>query len=165
MSTIFLQFVNISITAGWIVLAVILLRLLLKKAPKWMNCLLWGIVGIRLVFPFSIESVLSLIPSKETITTTQYSSRPYIETGFMAVDKPINNYLGDRYFEGVTVPTNHFANLTTILAIIWLPGTFIMLSYSIISYLRLRRNLRTATIYMTMYAKVKWCPLHLFLVL
>lgn len=93
-----------------------------------------------------IESVLSLIPSKETITTTQYSSRPYIETGFMAVDKPINNYLGDRYFEGVTVPTNHFANLTTILAIIWLLGTFIMLSYSIISYLRLRRNLRTATI-------------------
>ena len=62
----FLEIVNISITAGWIVLAVLVLRLLFRKAPKWLNCVLWGIVALRLVFPFSIESVFSLIPSAQS---------------------------------------------------------------------------------------------------
>ena len=68
MADIFLKIVNMSISASWIVLAVLLLRLLLKKAPKWITVLLWGIVAIRLICPFSIESVMSLIPSTETIS-------------------------------------------------------------------------------------------------
>ena len=67
MSELFLKIVNMSISASWVVIAVLTLRFCLKKAPKWVNVLLWGIVAARMVFPFSIESVLSLIPSAETI--------------------------------------------------------------------------------------------------
>ena len=67
MTEFFLNIVNMSISAGWIVLAVLILRLLLKKAPKWITVLLWGIVAFRLICPFSIESALSLIPSAQTI--------------------------------------------------------------------------------------------------
>ena len=72
MNSVFLQLVNVSITAGWVVLAIILLRLVLKKAPKWTRCLLWLVAGVRLVFPFSIESIFSLIPSAKTIDTAKY---------------------------------------------------------------------------------------------
>ena len=61
MSELFLKIVNMSISASWVVIAVLTLRFCLKKAPKWVNVLLWGIVAARMVFPFSIESVLSLI--------------------------------------------------------------------------------------------------------
>ena len=71
----FLALVNISITAGWIVLAVLLIRFLFRKAPKWFNCVLWGIVALRLIFPFSVESVFSLIPSAQTIEP----NLPYID--------------------------------------------------------------------------------------
>ena len=70
MSELFLKIVNMSISASWVVIAVLTLRFCLKKAPKWVNVLLWGIVAARMVFPFSIESVLSLIPSAETISPT-----------------------------------------------------------------------------------------------
>ena len=69
MSSFFLEIVNMSISASWIVLAVLLLRLLLKKAPKWITVLLWGIVAVRLICPISIESAMSLMPSAETINT------------------------------------------------------------------------------------------------
>ena len=80
MTEIFLKIFNMSISAGWIVLAVLILRLLLKKAPKWINVILWGIVGARLVFPFSIESVMSLIPSAETISMVPDAPRPNFES-------------------------------------------------------------------------------------
>ena len=67
MNELFLKIINMSISASWLVLAVVILRFVLKKAPKWINVLLWGIVAIRLICPFSFESVLSLIPSAETI--------------------------------------------------------------------------------------------------
>ena len=69
MAAIFLKLFNMSIAAGWLILAVLVLRLLLKKAPKWVSCLLWAIVAVRLVSPFSLESGWSLIPSAETIVS------------------------------------------------------------------------------------------------
>ncbi|MGN8963335.1 M56 family metallopeptidase [Bariatricus sp. HCP28S3_D3] len=67
MNELFLKIINMSISASWLVLAVLILRFVLKKAPKWVNVLLWGIVAVRLICPFSFESALSLIPSSETI--------------------------------------------------------------------------------------------------
>ena len=67
MSNLFLHLLNISITAGWIVLVVVLLRFVLKKAPKWIRVVLWGLVAVRLLVPVSIESALSLVPSAETV--------------------------------------------------------------------------------------------------
>ena len=62
-----MEILNRSIAAGWMILAVIALRGLLRKAPKWMICLLWALVAVRLVCPFSMESVFSMIPSRETM--------------------------------------------------------------------------------------------------
>ena len=67
MNELFLKIINMSISASWLILAVLILRLVLKKAPKWVNVLLWGIVAVRLICPLSFESALSLIPSSETI--------------------------------------------------------------------------------------------------
>lgn len=145
MNSFFLNLVNISITAGWIVIAVMILRLFLKKAPKWINCILWGIVGLRLIFPVSIESIFSLIPSKETINTSFYEAKPYIETGFSAVDTQLHDYIGDRYFEGVTVPTGLFANITSVLSVIWIVGLAVMLAYALITFLNLHRKMSTST--------------------
>ena len=69
MDDVFLKLVNLSISASWLILAVLVLRVVLKKAPKWVMPLLWGVVALRLVCLFSIESALSLIPSAETITS------------------------------------------------------------------------------------------------
>ena len=66
MNELFLKIINMSISASWLILAVLILRLVLKKAPKWVNVLLWGIVAVRLICPLSFESALSLIPSSET---------------------------------------------------------------------------------------------------
>lgn len=146
MSDLFLHVVNLSITAGWIVLALLVLRLFLRKAPQWIRCSLWAIVGIRLIVPISIESVFSLLPSAQTIDTTSYASTPHIETGFSVLDNPINNYLGAQHYESVTVPQNHVFSITEILAVIWLIGIVVMLAYVLISYWRLKRKLRTATL-------------------
>jgi len=56
MNELFLKIINMSVSASWLVLAVLLLRLVLKKAPKWINVLLWGIIAVRLICPFTIES-------------------------------------------------------------------------------------------------------------
>lgn len=146
MDSVFLSLFNVSITASWLVLAIFALRLVLRKAPKWSFCLLWGMVAIRLVCPFSIESVFSLIPSTQTIDTSRYLSKPYIDTGLSIVDAPVNEYIGSTYFEGVTVPANHFANWMDICGIIWLLGMLVMLAYCAVSYLVLRTRVATATI-------------------
>ena len=78
MTELFLNIVNMSVSAGWIVLALMILRLLLKKAPKWTSVLLWGIVAFRLICPFSIESALSLIPSTQTINPEYALNTPEI---------------------------------------------------------------------------------------
>ena len=78
MDDVFLKLVNLSISASWLILAVLVLRVVLKKAPKWVMPLLWGVVALRLVCLFSIESALSLIPSAETIPTEIVTETPEI---------------------------------------------------------------------------------------
>ena len=146
MADIFLKIVNMSISASWIVLAVLLLRLLLKKAPKWITVLLWGVVGLRLIMPFSLESVFSLIPSGETISKAPDAPRPHFESGVAIIDNQVNDYLGGHYYEGVTRPTGYFADITTILAIVWIVGIVVLLAYTIISYLRVKNKIGTAVL-------------------
>ena len=67
MEWLFIKILNMSITAGWVILAVIAARLLLKKAPRKVTVLLWGLAALRLILPFSIESPTSLVPSAEMI--------------------------------------------------------------------------------------------------
>ncbi len=148
MSDLFLKIVNMSISASWLVVAVLILRLVLKKAPKWVNVLLWGIVAVRLICPFSFESTLSLIPSAETFPEKIISGPSFdVQTGITPIDNRINDYLGDRYFEGVTVPTNNGNNVMTILTIVWIIGILLLATYTIISYQRLNRKVDTAVHY------------------
>ena len=146
MADIFLKIINMSISASWLVLAVLILRLLLKKAPKWITVLLWGIVAIRLICPFSIESVMSLIPSAETITKAPDAPRPHFESGVTIIDNQVNDYLVGHYYEGVTRPTGHFVDVTTILAMVWLAGIVVLLAYTIISYFRVKNKIGTAVL-------------------
>lgn len=148
MNELFLKIVNMSISASWLVLVVLILRFVLKKAPKWANILLWGIVAIRLICPFSFESALSLIPSAETFPEKVISGPSFdVQTGITPVDNRINDYLGDRYFEGVTVPANNGNNIMTILTIVWTIGILLLVAYTVISYWRLRRKVDTAVRY------------------
>lgn len=146
MADIFLKIVNMSISACWIVLAIILLRFVLKKAPKWINCLLWGIAGLRLVMPFSFESVFSLIPSTETISKPIDSPRPHFESGVSVIDNQVNDYLKGNYFEGVTRPAGNFVDITTILAIVWVVGIVVLLIYTAVSFIRLKGKIGTAVL-------------------
>jgi len=91
MSAVFLAILNRSIAASWLILAVVLARILLKKAPKWAACLLWGLVAVRLACPFSFESVLSLVPSRETIPADiALQQAPAIHSGIQAVNEAVN---------------------------------------------------------------------------
>ena len=131
MSELFLKILNMSISATWVVLAVVVLRLILKKAPKWVNVLLWGMVAVRLICPISLESVFSLIPSAQTLPEEVISGPSFeVQTGVAIVDNPVNNYLDDRYFEGVTVPANNGFHVMTVLSVIWMLGMAGMLAYT-----------------------------------
>ena len=144
MAGVFLRLLNMSISAGWIVLAVLVLRLLLKKAPKRITVLLWAIVAVRLICPLSIESAMSLVPSRETVSYTPASPRPVISTGITVVDAPVNNYLSGHYYEGVTRPAGYFADITSALAIIWVVGMAVLAAYTVVSYVRLKNKTGTA---------------------
>lgn len=149
MSNIFMDLFNMSITASYLVFAVVVARFLLRKAPKWLNCLLWALVGIRLICPFSFESSLSLIPSSQTISVNNSSTgRPFtVQSGVPVVDSNVNDFLGDKYYEGVTVPANTFADVTTVLSVIWLVGLVCMLIYGLASYLRLRKRVGVSLLF------------------
>ena len=96
MADIFLRLLNLSISASWLVLVVLVLRFAFKRVPKWVNVLLWGIVALRLLLPFSIESALSLVPSAETISPTEvhYDLAPSITSGVEIIDGTINPVIG-----------------------------------------------------------------------
>ena len=147
MTELFLDIVNMSISAGWLVLAVLALRLILKKAPKWVNVLLWGIVAVRLIFPFSIESALSLIPSTETISPEiMMDWTPEISTGIEPLDQVVNPVISTSFAPQGMASANPLQILIPVAANLWLLGVLILLAYTAISYLTLRHKLRTAVI-------------------
>ncbi len=148
MADIFLKIVNMSISASWIVLAVLLLRLLLKRAPKWITVLLWGIVAIRLIFPFSIESVMSLIPSTETISPEiMMDKTPTINSGVPIINNIINPVIGESFTPDPIASANPLQILIPVLAIAWIVGIVIMLAYTAISYLRVKSKIGTAVLF------------------
>ena len=146
MGDLFVSVLNMSISAAWVLLAVLILRLIFKKAPKRITVLLWCIVGLRLIMPFSVESIFSLIPSNETVSKAWDSPRPNLNSGITVIDNGINNYLEGHYFEGVTRPAGHFTDITTIAAAAWIIGTAALLIYTAVSFFRLKKGLRTAVL-------------------
>ncbi|HIQ60017.1 MAG TPA: hypothetical protein IAD31_00225 [Candidatus Enterenecus faecium] len=145
MTELFLHIVNISISASWLVLAVLLARLVLKRAPKWAHVLLWGIVGVRLIFPFSLESALSLIPSAETISPTILTDGIHrVYTGFPTLNQSINPVLSQAATSTTDAAPNLLEIWLPVLAVLWFFGVAALLGWSAVSYLRLRRRVATA---------------------
>ena len=147
MSELFLKIVNMSISASWVVIAVLTLRFCLKKAPKWVNVLLWGIVAARMVFPFSIESVLSLIPSAETISPTiMMEQTPSVQTGVPALNHVINPVISGSFTPAPGASANPLQIWIPVLTGIWLFGIAALFLYSAVSYWRLHRKVCEAVI-------------------
>ena len=142
MSGIFLKLLNLSISASWLVLVVLALRLVLKRAPKWVNVLLWGMVALRLMLPFSIESALSLIPSAETLSpeVVQFDPAPTITSGVTIIDNAVNPSLSESFAAAPLASVNPLYVWTYLAGWVWLIGLAAMLAYALVSYLRLRRR-------------------------
>ena len=107
-----------------------------------MNVLLWGIVALRLVLPFSIESALSLIPSAETVSpaAVQFDPAPTITSGVSIIDNAVNPSLSEHFAAVPTMSVNPLYVWTEIAGWVWLIGLGAMLLYALVSYLRLRRR-------------------------
>lgn len=151
MSALFLKVLNISITAGWLVSAVLLLRFVLKKAPKWVRCMLWGLVALRLMLPFTIESKLSLLPSAEPIRTEAVSvkqaddtlempelcERVVVRSGIAAVDQAVNPVVEK-------TGTDAIGSILAYAPWVWAAGVCAMLVYAGASYLVMRNKVQAS---------------------
>lgn len=145
MSLLFTQIFNMSVSASYIVLAVLLLRLALKKAPKWLSLLLWAVVGIRLACPFTFESVWSLIPSlgqiHPVVALDQHAPQYTEYSGLnMLVTRLNEDLLARPEYDRLML----LQRLIPVFAVVWLAGILALTAYSIISCLKVRRNVLTA---------------------
>lgn len=148
MNELFLKIINMSISASWLVLAVLVLRLVLKKAPQWVNVLLWGLVAVRLVCPFSFESALSLIPSAETIPLDiGMDTTPTINSGINAINNAVNPIISQSNTPMAGASANPLQITIGIYEYIWIFGMIALTLYTVISYWHLRRKLDTAVRY------------------
>lgn len=145
MDDVFLKLVNLSISASWLILAVLVLRVVLKKAPKWVMPLLWGVVALRLVCLFSIESALSLIPSAETIPSEIVTeTREPVLYEQATLDIVTNSTLPSAAEVPVGVSRQQAQVDFNIYSVLWLAGMAALLVHALVSAGKLKRKLATA---------------------
>lgn len=143
MRELFLTIFNAAVTAGWLVLAVLAARLLLRRVPAWIKCALWAVVALRLVWPFEIESILSLVPSRETVSVeTLTSPTPSISTGIPVMNDAINPGVAQVFTPMPGDSVNPLQVATAVAAWVWIAGMAGMVLYTAVSYLRLYRRVR-----------------------
>ena len=133
MEAVFLKILNMSLTATWLALAVMLLRPLLKKAPKWISVAMWALVGIRLICPFSVESIFSLTPDTETVV----ADFVYAQQDITRIDQIFAHEAMDPVISQMQNPalmTKPTLHLEFWAAVVWLSGVAVMLLYSLLSY-------------------------------
>lgn len=157
MSGIFLKILHMGYAAGWLMTAVILARLLLKKAPKRMICLLWALAALRLLCPFSVKSALSLIPDSETLMETAVHEisfpaetdlqniYPYVmdngdhvEIGENVLHNGDHAEIGENVL--YNIPEQSEYDVMDTLAAGWAAGVVLMLAYGIHGYYRIKRR-------------------------
>ena len=145
MEVLFLKLSNMSITASWLVLAIVVLRMLFKKAPRAFIVVLWAFVGIRLICPFSFDSVFSLIPSVETIPQDIfYSASPEIQSGVPVLNSVVNPVITGLFSPEPMTSVNPIQILAFAASIVWIAGMAAMVLYTIISYFSIYRKVREA---------------------
>ena len=151
MTDIFLRIVELSWQAGVLALAVMLARLALRRAPKWAVCLLWALVAVRLVLPFSLQSPVSLQAAQSPVTAVLYEL-PQTQEAAQKTDEVLSGGPAEPVTplpptEVVTVqpvPAPKPAMTVSLLAAIWLAGVVMMLTYMLVSYLGIYRRVCTA---------------------
>ncbi len=147
MGELFLHLLNATIRVAWLVPVVLLVRLCLPRMPKFIRPLLWGIVALRLVLPFSIESAISLLPSSQTIPDEiVYATIPSLNTGIGAVDTVINPVIGQVLAPQAGDSVNPIQILLEVGGYVWAVGLGSMLVYALVSYLLVRRSVREAVL-------------------
>ena len=152
---IFTTVLNMSITASFIAIGVILVRLIFRKIPKIFSYALWSAVLIRLIFPVSFTSNFSLLSvikpgtqqTSGALTYVPYNmglmKTPGIDVGIDGINKAVNSSLPQAV---TTVSVNPMQIIMAILSIIWVIGVALLISYSIISYLKVINNVKTSTL-------------------
>ena len=147
MAAVFLKLLNMSITASWLILAVIVLRIFLKKAPKAIWFLLWLFVGVRLLVPIPWESVTSLIPSAKTVRPDiLYADVPKIHSGLTTFNQMINPVISDQFSPAVGDSVNPIQITTTLASYVWIMGLIALLLFGVLSYIRLRLQISDAVL-------------------
>ncbi|MCR5057651.1 MAG: hypothetical protein K6A81_03420 [Clostridiales bacterium] len=169
MNTLFIRLLNLSIAATWIILAVILIRAFSKKAPKWFPCILWALVGIRLLCPVTIPSPWSLVPREEVIPINITEEKePEVDSEMPVIAYTADPELGNVDHENTVVPSGNIVReaapqtilpesdtntvssesrgitlkqTITIASYVWISGLALMLGYAFFSYIRLKRSL------------------------
>ncbi|HPQ47945.1 MAG TPA: M56 family metallopeptidase [Clostridia bacterium] len=138
-----LKLLNMSITASYLIIAIIIVRVLFKKAPRWIFGILWGMVGFRLLIPASIKSILSLVPQKEAISME----------GIMGTNAASGEIISDAYklTENIAA-TNITANesLADILlhmgSYVWITGVAALIAYGLFSYFKMKKLTDSSTL-------------------
>ena len=145
MSELFIKILNMSISASWIVFAILFLRFFVKKAPRWIMVFMWGVVGIRLICPFSFESALSLIPSANTVSPEiMLDKSPQINSGIPVINNFVNPIISESFAPQPLASANPLQILIPVFSILWIAGITIMLVYAIVSYLLIKLKTKTA---------------------
>ena len=172
MDKLFIEVLNLSIAGSWMILAVLLLRLVLKRAPKAIVCALWLLVGLRLLLPVSVESALSLIPSRRTVSTdivepgtlppvgvsggqtfhaedggyAPPSQVELIDSGLPALDRALNPVINESFAPEMGASVDPLQALTAVSGWVWLLGCLGLLGYGAFSFLRLKLRLRESVL-------------------
>ena len=145
MSERFLDGLNYAIQAGWIVLAILVIRILPIRLPKWSICLLWGLVALRLMLPFQIEFDWSLQPSAEPIPQNIAMERvPEIDSGVEVIDRVVNPVVTESFAPDPVASANPLQILIPLASVAWLLGIAVMLLYALISTLRLGHRVKAS---------------------
>ena len=150
MGDIFLKLLNMSITAGWLILAVLCIRLLFRKIPKWVNCLLWGVVAIRLVCPFSIESQFSILPSTEPIKSSTVVEGevqnyiPSIDSRLTIVKNTINPMLTETFAYNESDSAAPLQIVTYAAGLVWCCGMVLLIIWAVGSAVKLHKLVKEA---------------------
>lgn len=144
MGELFLKVVNMSISASWLILAVVLLRLALKKSPKWISCVLWALVAVRLTCPISLESAWSLIPNAEPIPFEIFMAAPPESHGNATVAPVINPNLPEMSPMELDATIDMLQTKHIFPTLIWMIGVAVMVIYAAFSYIRLRHKVKAS---------------------
>ena len=134
-----------SVAASWLALAIILLRLVLKRAPRSIICMMWALVGVRLVLPIKIESIFSLVPSVDTLPHgIMYSKAPTVHTGITYLNSTVNPIISEQLAPRTGDSANPMQIIIFVASLVWLLGVGVMLIYTSVSYIRIRIKVREA---------------------